>query len=293
MLIPGIPDDQLRRRHLGGGGGSGGLGYTHLPSGVSVFRGYTPGTPHHQLDRELLLELTDKLQAEWDTCDEPHRMLEILGGEASERKLRLFACACCRRIEALLPIRFVLEIAERFADGLTDASELAAARQSARCVFPGLSQAASQVPRLPAWQVEAGASAHHALDQEAARAAHQASRAAAAALTARAMAQGRSSSEGRAIGEAERAAHARLLRDIFGNPWWPASIPPPVLAWNGDTVPRLAQSIYEEHAFDRTPILADALEEAGCQDADILGHLRGPGAHTRGCFVVDALLGRS
>ena len=66
------------------------------------------------------------------------------------------------------------------------------------------------------------------------------------------------------------------------------------LAWNDGTVVKLAQAIYDDRAFDRLPILADALEDAGCQDADILGHCRQQGAvHVRGCWVVDLLTGRS
>jgi hypothetical protein len=55
---------------------------------------------------------------------------------------------------------------------------------------------------------------------------------------------------------------------------------------------KAAQAIYDERAFDRTPQLADALEQAGCTDADILGHCRGGGEHVRGCWVVDLLLGK-
>ena len=57
--------------------------------------------------------------------------------------------------------------------------------------------------------------------------------------------------------------------------------------WNGRTVPRLARALYEERAFDRLPILADALEDAGCHHADLLAHCRGPGPHVRGCWVLD------
>jgi hypothetical protein len=71
-----------------------------------------------------------------------------------------------------------------------------------------------------------------------------------------------------------------------------SALHPAWLAWNGGTVPRLAEAIYREEAFDRLPILADALEEAGCTDAGLLGHLRGPGPHVRGCFVLDLLTGR-
>jgi hypothetical protein len=54
----------------------------------------------------------------------------------------------------------------------------------------------------------------------------------------------------------------------------------------------LAQAIDDERAFDRLPILADALEDAGCTDADLLNHCRGPGLHVMGCWVVDMLLGK-
>ena len=68
---------------------------------------------------------------------------------------------------------------------------------------------------------------------------------------------------------------------------------PSWLAWNGGTVFNLAQGIYDQRAFDSLPILADALEEAGCQDADILGHCRQPGPHVLGCWAVNLLLGKS
>jgi hypothetical protein len=79
----------------------------------------------------------------------------------------------------------------------------------------------------------------------------------------------------------------RLLRDIFGNPFRPVTLNP---AWCTSNVTGLAQSIYVDRAFDRLPILADALEEAGCDNADILNHCRQPGEHVRGCWVVDLVL---
>jgi hypothetical protein len=91
----------------------------------------------------------------------------------------------------------------------------------------------------------------------------------------------------------ELAANCDLLRCIFGNPFHPQPVlDSSILAWNGGTVPKLAQAVYEERAFDRLPVLADALEDAGCADAELLGHLRGPGPHVRGCWAVDLLLGK-
>jgi len=88
-----------------------------------------------------------------------------------------------------------------------------------------------------------------------------------------------------------------LLRDIFGNPVRPVVLDP---AWRTPTVLALAQAAYIERTFPsgtldvaRLAVLADALEDAGCDNADILSHLRGPGPHVRGCWVVDLLTERS
>jgi hypothetical protein len=80
-----------------------------------------------------------------------------------------------------------------------------------------------------------------------------------------------------------------LLREILGNPFRPITLDPSCLT---PTVKQLAESIYQERAFDRLPVLADALEDAGCNQPDILSHLRGGGEHCRGCWAVDVVLGR-
>jgi len=80
-----------------------------------------------------------------------------------------------------------------------------------------------------------------------------------------------------------------LLREAFGNPFRPVSAD---TTWLTSTVVHLAQGIYEEKAFDRMPILADALQDAGCDNQDILIHCRSEGPHVRGCWVVDLLTGR-
>ena len=88
-------------------------------------------------------------------------------------------------------------------------------------------------------------------------------------------------------------AEALLFYDIAGHIITPAQIDPLWLAWNDGTVRQLAGAIYDERAWDQMPILADALEDAGCQDARIFDHCRGGGPHTRGCWVVDLILGNS
>jgi hypothetical protein len=80
-----------------------------------------------------------------------------------------------------------------------------------------------------------------------------------------------------------------VFRDIFGNPFCPVTLNP---SWLTSTVLALANGIYDEKAFDRMPILADALQDAGCDNEDILNHCRQPGEHVKGCWVVDLILSK-
>jgi hypothetical protein len=86
------------------------------------------------------------------------------------------------------------------------------------------------------------------------------------------------------------AIQLHLLRDIFGNPFRPVAVDPD---WLTPTVVDLARGVYDAKAFDRLPVLADALEDAGCGHPDVLAHCRGPGPHVRGCWVVDLVLGKT
>jgi hypothetical protein len=96
-----------------------------------------------------------------------------------------------------------------------------------------------------------------------------------------------------AAAEVEPRKLAALVRDVFGNPFQPVpALSPAVLAWNGATVRCLAQSMYDTRTFELMPVLADALGEAGCTDGAILEHCRGPGPHVRGCWLIDLIVGR-
>jgi hypothetical protein len=174
--------------------------------------------------------------------------------------------------------REAVEVAEQFADGQTDAQALEAARAAASAAHwgakRGLRDTARQVSLARGYiAVVAG----HRGDCIAGQ-----------------CADSESFHLARSRFPEDASAQAALLRDLFGpspfrrlpriNPTW--------LAWEGGTVPKLAESIYEERAFDRLPILADALEEAGCDAAELLRHLRGPAPHVRGCWAVDLVLGR-
>jgi hypothetical protein len=227
---------------------------------------------------------------DWLACADPHAMLPHLRVKASTRKLRLLAAACCRRIwHVLLDERLqrAVEVAERSADGAASTKELAAARAATRAVG-GLAYESSVV-----------------------RAVWSATRrdirpAVSVACLAANMALGKYLSCTRlgkkwsvgvteplvphytADAKEEEKKQAVLVRDIFGNPYRPVTL---ASAWRTANVVALAQSIYDERAFDRLPILADALEDAGCDNAEVLNHCRRPSVHVRGCWAVDLLLG--
>ena len=87
----------------------------------------------------------------------------------------------------------------------------------------------------------------------------------------------------------ERAQQAALVRDVFGNPFRPVPFAP---EWRTDTAALLAKQMYESREFGAMPILADALQDAGCGSADVLSHCRGARPHVRGCWVCDLVLGK-
>jgi hypothetical protein len=236
-------------------------------------------------------------EAEWLAANDPAPMLELLRdrGKMKDRKLRLFAVACCRHIWPLIReahCREAVEIAERFADGSVTAEVQEAARIAAERIRDHV--AGSDAPLTSGADFAAAYAVSYAVHDKgtiwpACRAAVNAACAAGHAISCR----GASEGEVAAATFAESAAQAALARDLFGNPFRPApTLAPAVVAWNGGTVPKLAAAIYEERAFDRLPVLADALEDAGCTDADVLGHCRGGGEHVRGCWVVDLVLGK-
>jgi hypothetical protein len=80
-----------------------------------------------------------------------------------------------------------------------------------------------------------------------------------------------------------------LINEVHGNPFRPVAFSP---WWRTETVLSLARQMYDDRDFIATPILADALEDAGCANADLLNHLRAPGPHIRGCWAVDLVLAK-
>lgn len=221
-------------------------------------------------------------ETEWLTSHDPGRMLVRLGADANERKLRLFAAACCRSVWHLLPdarSRRAVETAERCAAGQADAAELEAARVEAR-------RAARAADRFRFGAEEMAEAAAHAEARSAALAAARYT-----AITA--TQQAGWGWDWQAAWEAGCIASADLLREIFGNPFRPAEVRRSWLSYGGGLVPELAAAIETEQAYERLPILADALEEAGCDDVELLAHLRGAGPHVPGCWALDLLLSKA
>jgi hypothetical protein len=210
-------------------------------------------------------------QQEWLECEEPIPMLDFLGDEASERKLRLFACLCCRQSWRRFSderSRQAVEVAERYADSQVSSQEREAAYRAANAARK---KARTESQRIAAWvatlTVLPTYSPYGTNDL---------------GLLAD-WATGRGT-----LQRSRQQCH--WLRCLFGNPFRTVAIDPTWLLWNDGTVMKLAQGIYVEQAFDRLPILADTLEEAGCTEAEILAHCHSSGEHVRGCWVVDLLL---
>jgi hypothetical protein len=206
-------------------------------------------------------------------------LLARVRGRLGERQLRLFACACCRRIGRWIAddrIWQALVVSERFADGLASADELAAARYDAlrACDQP--------------WLVTLAATAAAFPPDPDGRSDPMRSVKAAAAATRSFWAQAGGSEE------AEDEAQAHLLLDIVGGspPGGPRAVPfgPPGCP---DAVLSLAQSLYANYALADLSPLADLLDGKGGVDPALLAHCRAPGRHVRGCWALDRLLGRS
>lgn len=212
---------------------------------------------------------------EWLACVNSSKMLEFIRATATKRKLRLFAAACFRRLAHLLPDHRQQSAIEMLEDDPEEVELRRGVVQRVRLALPSSDDSFRGkctgtndpyfVGLMLYRELVSSSTAHHATV----------------------------ATQGLADGVEEQLVQSRLLRCIIGNPFRSVKDDPTWLAESNGTVLHFAQTIYDDRAFDRLPILADALEEAGCHDADILGHCRGEGPHVRGCWIVDLLLGKT
>jgi hypothetical protein len=216
---------------------------------------------------------------EWQTCTDPEVMLEFLGDKASRRKCILFVCACERRMWKHPDCeRAKVKATERYADGLASPKEVLATLQDIGIDGVDLDFVEVSMGDDDWTNLESADVAEFAADVV-----HSKRKKTTDLEDERAW---------KAAFAAEQAAQCELLRDIFGDRGRLPRIRTAWLTWNNGTVIDLATAIYEARDFERLPVLADALEEAGCMQPAMLQHARGGGVHARGCWLVDRLLGK-
>ncbi len=230
--------------------------------------------------------------AEWQTTADPWQMLKFLRGRPSPRKLRLLLCAFCRQSWSLFESErgtLAIELGEQLADGSVSRKHL---RTTRRDVLLRLGDEMG-------WREE---DAEFMLDRfdgfhfedrlpEVRRAAVLliAMRALAEAVSAQHLAQVL-----RSIADAHAGASdvedCHMIREVLGNSLQAVHF---IAEWRTSTVTAIAQQMYDSRDFSPMPILADALQDAGCDNADLLDHCRdAEQVHVRGCWVVDAVLGK-
>jgi len=229
-------------------------------------------------------------EAEWLACEDPIDMLRFvkqwrtIRKQVKQRKQRLFAIACCRRLWSLIDderTRRGIEVVERFADGQATSEELLTAETESNAAW--LKNAGDDISLACLQLFGKDVNGMHASTSTLSAAFRQQ------------QTKKREPSEplaGRQRGAypPEERAQCALIRDIFGNPFRPVAFS---REWRTDTAVTLARQMYEAREFGAMPILADALQDAGCDSDDILAHCRGPGPHVRGCWVCDLVLGFS
>jgi hypothetical protein len=232
-------------------------------------------------------------EEEWLKAQDGSELLEFLAEDLpqSDRKMRLAACACCRRVAKFIgspEFTSLLRLTEMSADDHSQGPERVRLRDRLHRAWQGtvagrplyeaadaacgsfLHAAESAKPRF--WSFRSNDDLHYA---------------AWSAISAQ-DAVGAEEPGNRAEAN-EAAAQSDLVRDIFGNPFRPVAFDP---RWLTSDVVGLARATYDDRAFEPMPILADALMDAGCEDELIIGHCRGEGPHVRGCWVVDLVLGK-
>ncbi len=219
-------------------------------------------------------------ESEWLTCANPVQMVEALEDKGSDRKFRLLGCAGCRSLRSPVADResqHKIDVAEAYADGWVIREALI---EAANVVWQTLYRNGWRNPHESFPPIHY-LSEPHSFD---------------AGLRTLAACVDLEASE-RSLRfwawekqKRRRAFYVALVRDIFGNPFRPVAFSSD---WRTDTAVTLARQMYESREFSAMPILADSLQDAGCDNDDILNHCRDTSlTHVRGCWVVDLVLGK-
>jgi hypothetical protein len=240
----------------------------------------------------------------WDDFRDMVGIIETIPNNS--RRVRLAACAIIRRAWDLLEdsrCRRAVELAEEYADFRTTRQQMKAARKAAEAAVQHTRKPFTHRRDLeadllgfnpnpsPQWmRVEMS-------DLPAVRVAQLAELVARPANLNASLLPGLGETVWNALHadrtkcREEQFAQCILLRDVFGNPFRPVAFDP---AWRTDTAVALARGMYGSRDFSAMPILADALQDAGCENDDLLAHCRdAKQVHVRGCWVVDLVLGKA
>jgi len=233
--------------------------------------------PDAQAVETDLMKWLRKQQQTWVESAKPEWILKAIRSTVSDRKLRLFAVSCCRRVLHQVGHEWhaAVEAAESFAEGTVTREQLARTRR--RLAYNHRTIIESDNGEISA----AKAAVLAALSRQPFQFALDA-----ASLSALSMYR---CTEEDADLAAEQQWQADCLRELVCNPFLPVVLDP---RWQTSAVVALAQAIYDDQSFERLPVLADALEESGCNNGEMLAHLRGRGPHVRGCWPVDRILGK-
>jgi hypothetical protein len=214
-------------------------------------------------------------EAEWWACQEPMELMRALAHAPwPQRKARLVAVAYCRVLLTGLgrDSGSAPDVIARYADSGKTKAALKRVRKELRAARYALPHGEPETTRLwtAYWLMEVAGTEN------------------AVPMTAGAIRVLPDASTLNLTSDERRAA-ATIVRDIFGNQFHPVHFDP---RWRTADVLDLTRAIYDDLAFERLPLLADALMDAGCADEAILAHCRSSGPHVRGCWVVDLALGK-
>ena len=233
-------------------------------------------------------------EAEWLTSEDPSVTDESIWAGFTERKLRLAACGCCRASWGAMPdprSRAAVEVSERFADGRADADELRAAAWRAAGAEYAVDEKEERYRREQKGIRAGWLGAEDAVEFPTVT---EPGRVRAMLAEARAAASAAALAAGSPLAFFHEVPKwlqpFSVIRDVLGNPFRPLAFSPD---WRTPTAVALGRQMYEGRDFSAMPILADALQDAGCENPDVLDHCRGPGPHARGCWVVDLVLGQA
>ena len=243
-------------------------------------------------------------EAEWFACGDPVKLLEFVGRHhTNERKLRLYAVAGCRRVWSFLPderFRRAVEVAELFADGAVSKKVRSKCWKEVDKAQMSIDSATQDqfglmhnwpAASMAAWMATAAAANAVGATEDFVSPEAELFYLAANPIEGMEYILRERGMDYRVARESEWSVHLAFLRDIFGNPFRPTTLDP---AWRTSTAVALATGMYESRDFSAMPILADALQDAGCDNEEVLNHCREAGAtHVRGCWVVDLVLGKA